>query len=252
MRLQRVSERKDPNPAQLYEDAVWEAGPDELTSAEAMMALCYANHAHTAPHDRAWVVDRRIMRYCKIRSAGTVGRVRDSLVAKGWLVPLHPDTGAPLAFADAKDLQRRRVTLTYRLARPAAPTVGAEADRETAPMSGVVAPTIEVATAPMVVGPAPTIDTNCSDGRSRPSKDPLRDPLSPPDPVVDLVCASGAVRPDEDEREFIAWMKEKHRDKGMGWWRHIVGNGDVHTHADTWRAGRTAAQAEPAPRPCVA
>ncbi|MUN40907.1 hypothetical protein [Actinomadura litoris] len=135
---------QEPQPAkpyQYYQDALWGAAAAELSTIELAMALCYANHAHTPPYDRAWLTDRRLMQRCKIRSAGTVARVRDSLVAKGWLTPLHPDNGSPLSPRAAKAFQRRRKTLPYQLTYPPAPTTAptAEPVAGTAPIGGAAA-----------------------------------------------------------------------------------------------------------------
>ncbi|MFF4416690.1 hypothetical protein ACFYY8_29580 [Streptosporangium sp. NPDC001559] len=86
---------------EVYADAVWDADPNDLAQAEPAMALCYANHAHKAPYDRAWVTNERLMQQCKIRSMSTIGRVRDSLVEKRWLIPLHPKA---FALSDARGL----------------------------------------------------------------------------------------------------------------------------------------------------
>lgn len=75
-----------PTPAQLFTDAVWGAGPDELSGTETLVLLLYARAAKRGA-DTAWLTQRRIMRECKIVSRETVVRVRRSLVEKGWLTP---------------------------------------------------------------------------------------------------------------------------------------------------------------------
>ncbi|MGW4425768.1 hypothetical protein [Streptosporangium sp. NPDC004631] len=155
--------RKAPTPAQRYADAVWDADPDDLAQAELAMALCYANHSHRAPHDRAWVTNERLMQQCKIRSTSTVTRVRDSLVAKGWLVALHPQTGVPLSEAERRAFQKKRKTIPYRLTVPASSTI----EVEEAPSA---TSTIEATTS--------IIDPHYFDDRQLPSYDPLKNPPS--------------------------------------------------------------------------
>jgi len=207
---------KSPTLAQRYADALWDADPDDLAQAEMTMALCYANHARRS--DRAWVTDRRLMQQCKIRSAGTVGRVRESLISKGWLIPLHPETGAPLSNAERGDLQGKRKTITYRLTIPrSAPTIGAEPPPPTASTIGAealeTAPMVETA-APMIEATAPIIEADCSDDRSPLSYDSLSNPLnnSLSTPERRIMSATGATV--EETREIISLMKDDALKKG--------------------------------------
>ncbi|TDD62773.1 hypothetical protein [Actinomadura rubrisoli] len=184
-------------PYQLYQDALWDAGSDELSTTEMAVALCYANHAHKPPYDRAWLTDRRLMQQCKIRSAGTVGRIRDSLVNKGWLTPLHPATGTPLAYQQAKALQRRRKTLPYLLIRPAAPlpTAAMHTGETTAPTSG--ADESKAAAMSRSNGTtAPIGEADCSADRSTLSSPPC-EPCSVP----------GSADTSQSDRELAAFTK---------------------------------------------
>jgi len=117
-------------PAQVFADAVWAAGEDELTPTEAMVLLAYAAHTRRGA-DRTWMTQRRIMQQCKIHSGSSVVSIRARLVRKGWLDPVD---SAPV---------RGGRTPVYRLAVPAhlsesdtpAAPLPAESDSTTAPLS---------------------------------------------------------------------------------------------------------------------
>ena len=95
-----------PTPAQLFADAVWAAGEDDLTTLEALVLLAYVKHTRRGA-DRAWVSQRRLMHLCKLGGPASVVRVRASLVKKGWLDPV-----------DIASVRGGRTTV-YRLAIPA-------------------------------------------------------------------------------------------------------------------------------------
>lgn len=262
-------ERKPPTPAQRYADAVWAADADTLSQAELAMALCYANHAHRPLHDRAWVTDRRLMQQCKMRSAGTVGRVRDSLVRKGWLIPLHPETSAPMSEAERKELRRK--TVTYRLAIPrTAPTIGAEgaepAPTVEAEQTPDPAPTVEAdapivgadeppASAPMVEESAPIIEVRCSDDRSPLSSDSPTNPphLSPAEQRI-MRAVTATI---EETREIISLMEEAAIKQGnpIGNLERYVAMVEKNGHLESWltraRAARRAATPTPTPPPAA-
>lgn len=104
---------RQPTPAQLWTDAVWAASPDDLTTAERLVALAYGDHAGRG--DTAWVVSRRLAQRCGFKSNGTATRVVRALCAKGWLYPVGPAT-------------RHRQVIVYKLTLPPG----------TAPLSGTV------------------------------------------------------------------------------------------------------------------
>ena len=42
----------------------------------------------------------------------------------------------------------------------------------------------------------------------------------------------------EEEREFIAWITDKHQPRGPGWWKTVARNGDLPDLAAAWRADK--------------
>ncbi|QXJ25788.1 hypothetical protein AGRA3207_007338 [Actinomadura graeca] len=191
-------------PYQLYQDALWAAGPQQLSITELAVALCYAAHAHQFPYDRAWLTDRRLMQQCKIRSAGTVGRVRRSLVAKGWLTPLQPDTGMPLTPAQAQALRHQRKTVPYLLTCPATPITAAPPD--TTPATAAhAAHTAQPAPADphaMATSPGATAISAADTRRDTPPSRPGRthDPSPPaPHPPQPATAISGADNPGNND-----------------------------------------------------
>lgn len=105
-----MTERALPTLAQRFRDAIWEAGPDQLSTTEAMILLAYADHARGG--DTAWVAQSRLMQRCKLRSKDTPSRVIADLVDKGWLELLSPAQW------------HNRKSPTYRLCIPTAPMTG--------------------------------------------------------------------------------------------------------------------------------
>ena len=59
-------------------------------------------------------------------------------------------------------------------------------------------------------------------------------PLSVPERVV----RTAAVVAVEEEREFIAWITDKHQPRGPGWWKTVARNGDLPDLAAAWRADK--------------
>jgi hypothetical protein len=76
------------DPARWYRDALWAAGADELTTVQLAIGLCYAKFS--ADGQTAWVVERELMRHCKVRSESTVVKHRGEMVKRGWLSPVGP------------------------------------------------------------------------------------------------------------------------------------------------------------------
>lgn len=103
-----VTDAKVPTFAQRFRDAVWEAGPEELSTVETLVLLAYADHARGG--DCAWVAQSRLIQRCKIRSKGTPSTVLAALAEKGWLVLLSPAQW------------RNRQSPTYRLVIPTSPS----------------------------------------------------------------------------------------------------------------------------------
>jgi hypothetical protein len=83
-----MSERT-PTPAQRFRDNVWDAGPEQLSTAEAMVLLAYADHCRDGG-DTAWVAQERLLQRCKLRSKGTPAVLLARLVQMGWLELLDP------------------------------------------------------------------------------------------------------------------------------------------------------------------
>jgi hypothetical protein len=73
-----------PTWAATFRDAVW--ADDQMSTVQAIVALCYANHAQGG--DRAWLTYPRLMEQTKIRSKGTASAAIKALVAAGWLRPV--------------------------------------------------------------------------------------------------------------------------------------------------------------------
>lgn len=116
----RVTERTVPTLAQRFRDAVWEAGPEQLTTTETLILLAYADHARGT--DTAWVAQSRLVQRCKLRSKGTPSRVLAGLVDKGWLELLSPAHWG------------NKQSPTYRLLIPTSPSDG-EVDDSKPPRS---------------------------------------------------------------------------------------------------------------------
>lgn len=233
-------DQRKPTPVQLFRDAVWDADADELSTVEAMMCLAYADHVNAPPFDRAFVTDRRLMHRCKIRSKGTVTRVRESLVVKGWLAPLDPDGGEALTLGGARERLRARRSLTYRLDVPGAPMSGASGaltiGAAVAPMSGatttVGAPMVERG-APIA---APMSGARCPDGRGLPS----------------LLHSDMTLSP-EDERDLKFWIKSTReiRVSVDAYLAAARSNGTYPNLVTAWIEARTAApRPDPLPEWC--
>lgn len=105
-----MTDAKVPTLAQRFRDAVWEAGPEDLSPIEALVLLAYADHARGG--DTAWVAQSRLIQRCKLGSKGTPTRVLRALVDKGWLVQL------------TEAQWRNKQSPTYRLVIPTAPMGG--------------------------------------------------------------------------------------------------------------------------------
>lgn len=56
-------------------------------------------------------------------------------------------------------------------------------------------------------------------------------PLSPQAALVRAAC----VVHEDEEREFIDWIKDTHKPRGMPWWRQVASNGDFPVLAENWR-----------------
>jgi hypothetical protein len=161
-----VAERRITH-AMKFRDAVWDAPCTTLSTVERLVLLCYADHAYNGS-DSAWVIYRRLMDRCGIRSMSTVTRVLASLRAKGWLKMVNPS-------------RCKTSSAHYQLGIPevAAPMSGASSATGVAPMSEGVAPIID--------GSAPMSGAICTDGGHLPSGEESLKTLpadaTPPDSV---------------------------------------------------------------------
>ncbi|MER7212415.1 hypothetical protein ABT340_35630 [Streptosporangium sp. NPDC000239] len=251
---EEIPARRPPTSAQLYADAVWDADPNDLAQAELAMALCYANHAHKAPYDRAWVTNERLMQQCKIRSTSTVGRVRDSLVEKGWLIPLDPKTFMPLTEAERRDFQRKRKTIPYRLAIPPASSMVEAACSITEEATTSTDEVADPPTTSLIETTTSMSESHYFDDRYLPSYYPLQDPLSslsaPERKIMKAVTATI-----EETREIISLMEDEALKKGnpIGNLERYVDTVAANDHLPSWlarvRAVRRAAAPTPTPPP---
>lgn len=204
--------------AQRFRDAVWEAGPEQLSTTEAMVLLAYADHARGG--DVAWVAQSRLMQRCKLRSKDTPSRVVADLVDKGWLELLSPAQW------------HNRKSPTYRLRIPTSPMsgeiAGVQSPRSNAkpPRSAAKPPRSVAETSPMSGAYLPDDRVPLSsEGPSGPSGgDDLprtASPRSNPPEDQNPADADGPSMAAEDAREQIRQMlADKGRAKFSRWSTH--------------------------------